>query len=151
MDFSPGDRVELIATTDLYTRLRPGDRGTVVNAADHPEPSIDIRWDDGSTLAILPGAGDRIRRLPSDPAARPASSPAASPPKPEEPTRPRYPEVQVQLSGQDGNAFAILGRTAAAMRQAGVPSEEIDAFFAQATSGDYDHLLQTTMAWVDWT
>jgi hypothetical protein len=26
----------------------------------------------------------------------------------------------------------------------------VDAFFAEATSGDYDHLLQTTMAWVDW-
>jgi hypothetical protein len=50
-----------------------------------------------------------------------------------------------------GNAFAILGRTAAAMRQAGVPQDEIDGFFAEATSGDYDHLLQTTMAWVDWT
>jgi hypothetical protein len=41
-------------------------------------------------------------------------------------------------------------RTAAALRAAGVPQEEVDAFFAEATSGDYDHLLQTTMAWVDW-
>jgi len=33
-----------------------------------------------------------------------------------------------------------------------LPAEikEIDAFFAEATSGDYDHLLQTTMARVDW-
>jgi hypothetical protein len=30
-----------------------------------------------------------------------------------------------------------------------MPPEEIDAFFAEATRGDYDHLLQTTMAWVD--
>ena len=69
---------------------------------------------------------------------------------PEDPTQPRYPDVQVQLSGEDGNAFAILGRTAAALRAAGVPHEEIEEFFAEATSGDYDHLLQTTMAWVDW-
>jgi len=68
---------------------------------------------------------------------------------PEESDQPRYPEVQVQLSGQDGNAFAILGRTSAALRAAGVPSAEIDAYFAEATSGDYDHLLHTTMAWVD--
>jgi hypothetical protein len=27
---------------------------------------------------------------------------------------------------------------------------KIDAYFAEATSGDYDHLLQTTMRWVDW-
>jgi hypothetical protein len=54
----------------------------------------------------------------------------------------------VQLSGEDGNAFAILGRTAAALRRRGA-KHEIDSFFAEATSGDYDHLLQTIMAWVD--
>jgi hypothetical protein len=146
MECTPGDRVELVATNDPYTRLRPGDRGTVTSIADRPEPTIDIQWDNGSTLAILPDAGDRVRLLPGNDADPPASSPA----RPEDPTQPRYPEVQVQLSGQDGNAFAILGRTAKALRQAGVPQEEIDSFFAEATSGDYDHLLQTTMAWVDW-
>ena len=146
MQFSPGDRVELVATNDPYTRLRPGDRGTVTGVADTLEPTIDIAWDNGSTLAILPDAGDRVRLLPGNDADPPASSPA----RPEDPTQPRYPEVQVQLSGQDGNAFAILGRTAKALRQAGVAQEEIDNFFAEATSGDYDHLLQTTMAWVDW-
>ena len=40
---------------------------------------------------------------------------------PEEPQLPRHPDVQVQLSGEDGNAFAILGRTAGALRRAGVP------------------------------
>jgi hypothetical protein len=69
---------------------------------------------------------------------------------PEDPTQPRYPDIQVQLSGQDGNAFAILGRTAGALRQAGLPQDEIDDYFAEATSGDYDHLLQTTMRWVNW-
>ena len=145
MVFSPGDRVELVATNDPYTRLRPGDRGTVTSVTDSPEPTVDIAWDNGSTLAILPDAGDRIRLLPSNPADPPPNSPAM----PRDPTQPRYPEIQVQLSGQDGNAFAILGRTAAALRQAGVSQDEIDAFFAEATSGDYDHLLQTTMAWVD--
>jgi hypothetical protein len=55
----------------------------------------------------------------------------------------------VQLTGEDGNAFAILGRTAGALRAAGVPQEEIDAYFAEVTSGDYDHRLHTTSAWVD--
>ena len=98
-------------------------------------------------LAILPDAGDQVRLLRSEP---PPSTPASSPAIPEDPTQPRYPEVQVQLSGEDGNAFAILGRTTAALRAAGVSSEEIDAFFAEATSGDYDHLVQTTMRWVHW-
>jgi len=149
MEFTPGDRVELVATTDPYTHLRPGDRGTVTSVTDLPEPTIGIQWDNGSTLAILPEAGDQVRLLPSD-EEPPSGSPASAPPMAEDPTQPRYPEVQVQLTGEDGNAFAILGRTAAALRHAGVPQEEIDNFYAEATSGDYDHLLQTTMAWVDW-
>ena len=67
----------------------------------------------------------------------------------QESNQPRYPDIYVQLTGEDGNAFAILGRTSAALRAAGVAQEEIDAYFAEATSGDYDHLLHTTMAWVD--
>jgi len=149
MEFTPGDRVELVATNDPYTRLRPGDRGTVTGILNNPEPTIGVQWDNGSTLAILPDAGDQVRLLPSD-TDPPPSPPASSPPTPEDPTQPRHPDVQVQLTGEDGNAFAILGRTAAALRHAGVPQEEIDEFYAEATSGDYDHLLQTTMAWVDW-
>ncbi len=60
----------------------------------------------------------------------------------------KHPEVNVKLIGEDGNAFAILGRTTRAMRLAGVPAAEIDAFRAEATSGDYNNLLQTVMRWV---
>ena len=61
---------------------------------------------------------------------------------------PRYPDCTVQLSGEDGNAFFIIGRTTKALRRAGAPKEDIDAYIAEATSGDYDHVLQTTMRWV---
>lgn len=61
----------------------------------------------------------------------------------------RYPEVEVQLVGQDGNAFSIMGATQRAMRRAGVSDEEIKKYADEATSGDYDHLLATTMRWVD--
>lgn len=60
----------------------------------------------------------------------------------------KYPEVEVQLVGQDGNAFAILGRVMGALKSAGVPKEEIDKYYAESTSGDYDNLLRTAMAWV---
>ena len=36
MVFSLGDRVELVATNDPYTRLQPGDRGTVTSVTDRP-------------------------------------------------------------------------------------------------------------------
>jgi hypothetical protein len=61
----------------------------------------------------------------------------------------RHPEVKtVKLVGEDGNAFAILGRVMKAMKVAGLPKAEIDAYYAEATDGDYDHLLQTTLRWV---
>jgi hypothetical protein len=62
---------------------------------------------------------------------------------------PRSLDIHVQLSGEDGERVAVLGRTTSALRADGVPHEEIDAYFADATSADYDHLLQTTMHWVD--
>lgn len=60
----------------------------------------------------------------------------------------RHPEVTVQLVGQDGNAFAILGRVGGALRRAGLPPGEVTDFHNEATAGDYDHLLQTIMRWV---
>lgn len=59
-----------------------------------------------------------------------------------------YPEIHVQLSGEDGNAFAILSAVSTALKRGGVPQSECDTFFAEATSGDYDHLIRTAMTWV---
>jgi hypothetical protein len=55
----------------------------------------------------------------------------------------------VELIGRDGNAFAILGATTKALRRAGNAPEVIEAYKAQATSGDYDHLLAVTMAFAE--
>ena len=64
-------------------------------------------------------------------------------------TQPRYRHITVKLIGKDGNAFAILGRCQRAARKAGLSKTEIDAFFAEATSGDYNQLLATCMAWFE--
>jgi len=61
----------------------------------------------------------------------------------------RYSNVTVKLVGEDGNAFAILGRVQRALRKAGVPDDEIKQFLAEAKSGDYNHLLATVMDWVE--
>lgn len=60
---------------------------------------------------------------------------------------PKFPEVHVQLSGEDGNAFMIASRTRVAMERAGL-KEQAAEYFNEALSGDYDNVLQTTMAWV---
>lgn len=62
-------------------------------------------------------------------------------------TTPKYPNINVPLVGEDGNAFAILGRCFKAMRSAGISPAERKAFEAEAISGDYDKLLATVMRW----
>jgi hypothetical protein len=62
---------------------------------------------------------------------------------------PKYPDITVQLTHEDGNAFAVLGKVSRALRQAGVPDDERQAFMAEATGGDYEGLLQTIMRWVE--
>lgn len=59
----------------------------------------------------------------------------------------KFPEVKIPLVGEDGNAFFIMGRARTAARRAGVSREDIDAYQAEATSGDYDNLLCVTMDW----
>lgn len=61
----------------------------------------------------------------------------------------KYPNVKVQLSGEDGNAFMLMGRVQKALRNAGATPTELDEFINEATSGDYDHVIQTCMDWVE--
>lgn len=54
-------------------------------------------------------------------------------------------EARIKLVGEDGNAFSILGRAQQAMRRAKVDKEVIKEYMDEAQSGDYNHLLATTM------
>ena len=57
-----GDRVALEHTSDPYTRLRPGDEGTVTRYA--PDlGQLDVARDSGSTLSMLLDEGDRVRLI----------------------------------------------------------------------------------------
>ena len=56
--------------------------------------------------------------------------------------------VEVELVGGDGNAFAIMGAVAKAMKREGY-GHLVDEFTAEATEGDYDHLLVTALNWVE--
>lgn len=61
---------------------------------------------------------------------------------------PKYPDVEVQLNGEDGNAFFIMGRVSKALKRAGAPKEDVDAFMKEAMSGDYANVLRTCMKYV---
>ena len=58
-------------------------------------------------------------------------------------------DVDVRLSGTDGNAFALMAKVAQGIKRAGGTKEDEDEFIKQATSGDYDHLLRVCMDWVN--
>ena len=62
---------------------------------------------------------------------------------------PKYPHVKLNLLGEDGNAFAIMGRLRGALRSAKVPNSEIKEVIEECTRGDYNHLLRTVMLTVD--
>ncbi len=61
---------------------------------------------------------------------------------------PKYPDIHVQLSGEDCNVFSVMGVVTKKMRREGISPEEINEFRDQAMAGDYDHLLRTCMKWV---
>jgi len=61
----------------------------------------------------------------------------------------KYPDINIPMVGEDGNAFSILGRIRRIMRRANLPDSEWEAFRAEATSGDYDNLLATVMRWFE--
>ncbi len=60
----------------------------------------------------------------------------------------KYPAITAVISS-DGNAFAIMGAVTKAMKRGGVPKEDIDAYFAEATSGDYDKVIRTSFKYVN--
>jgi len=62
---------------------------------------------------------------------------------------PKFPDVNVELIGHDGNAYSVLGRVARALEAGGASREDIDLFYDDATSGDYDHLLSTCREYVN--
>ena len=58
-------------------------------------------------------------------------------------------KVRMNLVGEDGNAFAIMGRFQREARRAGWTATEIETVLTEARSGDYDHLLQVIMEHVE--
>ena len=57
----------------------------------------------------------------------------------------REPRPTLRLVGHSSHAVAIMNSAAEALRRAGASPEHIERYRAEATSGDYDHLLAVTM------
>ncbi|MGH7487803.1 MAG: hypothetical protein ACREMY_19710 [bacterium] len=60
---------------------------------------------------------------------------------------PKYPGIQVRLTGGGQHPMFIMGRSVAAMRRAGLSEADRQAFISEATAGNYDSLLATVRRW----
>lgn len=58
--YPKGTRVELVSMDDSYSKLKPGDRGTVKSVDD--TGTVFVSWDCGSGLGVVYGE-DEIRIL----------------------------------------------------------------------------------------
>lgn len=58
--YPKGTRVELVSMDDPYSKLKPGDRGTVNHVDD--TGTVFVNWDCGSGLGVVYGV-NRIRIL----------------------------------------------------------------------------------------
>jgi hypothetical protein len=58
-------------------------------------------------------------------------------------------DVAVQLSGNDGNAFAIMGAVKSALKKSGATASELSEYVSASMSGDYNNLLRVAMEWVE--
>lgn len=47
-----GQRIKLVSTSDPYTRLQPGDTGTVTRVST-VTGTVHVKWDSGSTLGLI--------------------------------------------------------------------------------------------------
>ena len=51
--YPKGTQIVLISMDDPYSKLKPGDKGTVQFVDDAGQ--LQMKWDSGSTLALIPG------------------------------------------------------------------------------------------------
>jgi len=58
-EYKNGDRVVLDRTDDRWTKLNPGDKGTVLSY-DPVLGTLFVNWDSGSALSMLLGEGDKV-------------------------------------------------------------------------------------------
>ena len=58
-------------------------------------------------------------------------------------------EKTYSLVGIDGNAFSIMAYVSKAMKENGFSKEDIDNYYSEAMSGNYNNLLMVSMKIID--
>ena len=61
----------------------------------------------------------------------------------------KFPDVTVQLTGEDGNVFGVIGRVAKALKRAGHVEGAAEFTAAAFASKSYDEVLRLAMQTVE--
>ena len=59
------------------------------------------------------------------------------------------PKPTIQLTGRDGNAFAIMGAVKQALQRAGYSQQQVEKYLEESMSADYNNLLVVAQKWVN--
>lgn len=59
----------------------------------------------------------------------------------------KYPHITIELTGER-NPYALLHKVIVALRDAGVPDDEVTLFIIVATHRDYDHMVRVVRQFV---
>ena len=65
------------------------------------------------------------------------------------PKFPKFPNIEVELLGQDGNVFGSIGKVAKALKKANLPDEAKEFTKKAFDAGSYDEVLQLVMELVN--
>lgn len=57
--------------------------------------------------------------------------------------------AKYDLVGVNGNAFAVMGYVANAMRENGYTRNQVEDYYADAKSADYSHLIRVSVRMID--
>lgn len=60
----------------------------------------------------------------------------------------RYPNIEVQLLGEDGNSITIISKVQTAMVRAGLPDDVISEFTDEVEGQDHSDMVRTVLDWV---
>lgn len=63
-------------------------------------------------------------------------------------SEPKYPDVEVQLTGEDGNVFMIIGRVRRAIRQEAGREAQAEFDADVLSCGSYNDVLNKVQEWV---
>lgn len=64
MAYNPGDRIEFVHTDSPFSRLKPGDQGTVSEYVEEEgEVFLNVEWDNGSDEQVILSWGEEVRRV----------------------------------------------------------------------------------------